>query len=351
MIDNSTKLDLSTDAPLAGMQCYAQPFDTVIHSDFLNNNLPDKCANLIIADPPYFEVKGAFDFVWNSFEDYLKDVEKWAIECKRILADNGTLFWYGHAKKIAYTQVIFDKYFNLENNIAIEFNRQTKKGVELFRCFAPVSERLLMYSNEIDKTGLQEIYSDDNCFQSIKKYLVDEKKKSGLTSKQLNLLFSEYTQKEGCLDRSVLEHYWQKSQWVFPTKEIYENVLQKTGFWAKEYETLRQEYETLRQEYETLRRPFNNFMKLFDIMRFDQEAHITGKYAHDTCKPETLTRALILTCSRENDLVFVPFSGSGTEVAMAIKEGRKAIGFDIEQKYVDMSNKRIKTFKDAPSLF
>jgi DNA modification methylase len=40
--------------------------NTVIHSDFLNNNLPDKCANLIIADPPYFEVKGDFDFVWNS---------------------------------------------------------------------------------------------------------------------------------------------------------------------------------------------------------------------------------------------------------------------------------------------
>lgn len=25
--------------------------------------------------------------------------------------------------------------------------------------------------------------------------------------------------------------------------------------------------------------------------------------------------------------------------------------YDIEKKYVDMSNKRIKTFKDAPSLF
>ena len=66
---------------------------------------------------------------------------------------------------------------------------------------------------------------------------------------------------------------------------------------------------------------------------------------------EKLTRALILTCSRKNDLVVVPFAGSGTEVAMSIKEGRKAIGFDIEKKYVDMSNKRIKTFKDAPSLF
>jgi DNA modification methylase len=36
---------------------------------------------------------------------------------------------------------------------------------------------------------------------------------------------------------------------------------------------------------------------------------------------------------------------------MSIKEGRRAIGYDIEKKYVDMSNKRIKTFKDAPTLF
>jgi DNA modification methylase len=108
------KLSDSTDTAIAYSTCYSQPFDTVIHSDFLNNNLPDKCANLIIADPPYFEVKGDFDFVWNSFEDYLTDVEKWAIECKRILADNGTLFWYGHAKRISLMhRVIFDMHFNL----------------------------------------------------------------------------------------------------------------------------------------------------------------------------------------------------------------------------------------------
>jgi len=38
-------------------------------------------------------------------------------------------------------------------------------------------------------------------------------------------------------------------------------------------------------------------------------------------------------------------------MAMSIKEGRKAIGYDIDKKYVEMSNKRIKTFKDAPTLF
>ena len=77
----------------------------------------------------------------------------------------------------------------------------------------------------------------------------------------------------------------------------------------------------------------------------------TGNFDHDTIKPEKLTRILINTCSRKNDLVVVPFAGSGTEMAMSIKEGRKAIGYDIEKKYVDMSNARIKTFKDAPTLF
>src|SRR5574344_67203 len=129
--------------------CDAQVFDSVIHSDFLNNNLPDKCANLIIADPPYFEVKGDFDFIWKSFDDYLKDVEKWAIECKRILADNGTLFWYGHAKNIAYAQIIFDKHFNLINNLV--WDKGSFMGLEEsegLRSFAPCTERILMYSNE-----------------------------------------------------------------------------------------------------------------------------------------------------------------------------------------------------------
>ena len=43
----------------------------VYHLDFLNNTVPDKCANLIIADPPYFEVKGDVDFIWKRTE-YMK---------------------------------------------------------------------------------------------------------------------------------------------------------------------------------------------------------------------------------------------------------------------------------------
>ena len=140
--------------------------------NFLQNNLPDKCADLIIADPPYFEVKGKFDFIWNSFDDYLKDVEKWAVECKRILKDNGTLFWYGDAKKIAYSQIIIDKYFGLLSNVTVHiYDRQTNKiKKEDARSFINTTERILMYSNEINRTGLEEIKLDINNFKPLRDY-------------------------------------------------------------------------------------------------------------------------------------------------------------------------------------
>jgi DNA modification methylase len=327
----------------------------VIHGDWMNNNLPDKCAQLIIADPPYFEVKGDFDFVWPSFDAYLQDVERWAVECKRLLADNGTLFWWGHAKKIAYAQVIFDKYFNLENNIAVEFNRQTKKGVELFRCFAPVTERLLMYSNETDGNGnnpelnysFQIGMKHTQVMEPIISYMIGEMERAGFDCNKIN-----------AATKTKMASHWFSltSQWALPTREWYETlrtVLNQGGdeFLRKEYEELRKEYDELRKEYDELRRPFNNYMKLFDVMRFDQEAHITGEYDHPTQKPETLTRALILTCSRPNDLVLVPFAGSGTECAMAVREKRNFIGFEIDPKHHATASKRVEKEKRNPTLF
>ncbi len=329
----------------------------VHHLNFLNNTLPDKCANLIIADPPYFEVKGDFDFIWKSFDDYLKDVEKWAIECKRLLADNGTLFWYGSSKRIAYAQVIFDKHFNLINNLV--WDKGSFMGLEEsegLRSFAPCTERILMYDNCKNKTGLQEIQNDLELYKPIRDYFLDQKKNCNYTFKEINEKCFGTASNGGGMASNILTSY--KDGWTFPTKEKYE-ALQKIGLCPKPYEELRKEYEELRKEYEELRkeyelkrRPFVNHFKLQEILRFSNEAtKIGAKYDHDTVKPESLTRALILTFSRPNDLVLVPFSGSGTECAMAAKENRNFIGFDIEKKYVDMSNNRCREHLQTQSLF
>ena len=330
-----------------------------IHNiNFLENTLPDKCAKLIIADPPYFEVKGAFDFIWADMKAYLLDVEKWAIECKRLLADNGTLFWYGHAKNIAYAQVIFDMHFNLINNLV--WDKGSFMGLEEsegLRSFAPCTERILMYGSKAqDTTGLDyvkaEFVSPNN---PISIYMKQEMKSHSITQREIAKLFPSVT---GGLTGCV--HNWLNGDGRAITKEHYEKIQLNFDYafkkpyeeLKKEYEELRKEYEELRKEYEELRRPFANYFKLQEIFRFSNEAVKTGaKYDHDTVKPETLTRALILTCSRVNDLVVVPFAGSGTECAMSVKENRKTIGFEITEKHAKMSNDRVQNILRQPSLF
>ena len=304
--------------------------------DWMNNTLPDKSVQLLIADPPYFEVKGSFDFVWKSFEDYLIDVEKWAVECKRLLADNGTLLWYGDAKKIAYAQIIFDKHFNLLNNLIWENTNDHKQQIRFnpdLRTFAPLTERVLIYSNET--------YNLTQCVFLIRDYIRAEitKSKGKIVLKEVNEALGTATNGGGVASACLS---LDKTEPTMLTKEMY----QKLQAWCSPF--LSKEYEELRKEYEELRRPFNNEYFYGDVIRLPN--YETGNYDHATIKPEKLTRIFIQTCSRPNDLVFIPFAGSGTEVAMAIKEGRNAIGFDIELKYVEMGNKRTDIIKAQPSF-
>jgi len=318
--------------------------NTIHHLNFLDNTIPDKSVQLIIADPPYFEVKGKFDFIWKSFDNYLTDVEKWAIECKRILAENGTLFWYGDSKKIAYSQIILDKYFGLVSNVTIHvYDRQTNKiKIEDARGFINTSERMLMYSNDV--------YNLTQCVYNIRDYIRQEifRAKGKIVFKDINTCLGTATNGGGVASACLS---LEKKEPAMFTKEMYNKLKSWLNSDCKK-EYLIKEYEYLRKEYEDLRRPFNPIEQYkMDVLRFSQEGHITGIYDHDTVKPEKLTRYLIQTCTKENDLVVVPFSGSGTECAMSALENRNFIGFDIEKKYVDMGNKRVKKILDNPKLF
>ncbi len=312
-----------------------------IHNiNFLENTLPDKCANLIIADPPYFEVKGEFDFIWKSFNDYLQDIEKWAFECKRLLADNGTLFWYGMDRKIAYAQIIFDKHFELLGTLVWE-KPSIANEWDTRRTFPERGqERILMYCN-------QEDLNLTDCVFFIRDYIRDEiiKSKGKIVFKEVNEALGTATNGGGVASACLS---LDKTEPAMITEEMYK----KLQMWCnpqldKPYEYLRKEYEDLRKEYEDKRRPFNNYLGLTDVLRFSR----VHNAMHPTQKPETLTRALILTCSRPNDLVVVPFAGSGTECAMAVKEGRKTIGFEITEKHAKMSNERVQNILRQPSLF
>ncbi len=62
---------------------------------------------------------------------------------------------------------------------------------------------------------------------------------------------------------------------------------------------------------------------------------------HPTPKPEWLMRLLIQASTKPDDLVLDPFMGSGTTLRAAKDLGRRAIGIELEEKYVQIAIKRL----------
>jgi site-specific DNA-methyltransferase (adenine-specific) len=62
---------------------------------------------------------------------------------------------------------------------------------------------------------------------------------------------------------------------------------------------------------------------------------------HPAPFPEQLAMDHILSWSKENDIVYDPFMGSGTTAKMALAAGRQFIGSEISGAYVELANKRL----------
>ena len=75
-----------------------------------------------------------------------------------------------------------------------------------------------------------------------------------------------------------------------------------------------------------------------------------GAKAHPTQKPEALLHRVLLASTKPGDLVLDPFFGAGTTGAACKRLGRRFIGIEREQDYVDLAKRRIaQVIPTAPS--
>lgn len=65
-------------------------------------------------------------------------------------------------------------------------------------------------------------------------------------------------------------------------------------------------------------------------------------FYHPTQKPVALIEYLIRTYTDEGDVVLDNCIGSGTTAVAAIRSGRHYIGFEIEQEYCEIAERRIR---------
>jgi len=314
--------------------------------------IPDNSIDCVITDPPYFEIKGDFDFEYDNFNIYLSFMENVAIELKRICNDNCNILIFGHWRRIAYLQIIFDKYFGLINNLVWEkIDSQTKKGINNYRCFPPITERALLYTlDKNDLTGWDSVKLDVNNFKSLRKYFYEILCYIGKSSNLINEDFGN-RQAEHCFyvmpKKEIINKIggssdhclrYGSSQWGMPTETTYNklieiyNIDKYSGF---------KTYEELVKTYEEQRRYFNNKYMLYDVIKHIQESNISRAFNHDTIKPLGLIIKLIETLSRANDIIIDPFAGTGTTGIAALQTNRQYILIEKEQEYCDIINKQL----------
>lgn len=89
-------------------------------------------------------------------------------------------------------------------------------------------------------------------------------------------------------------------------------------------------------------------VKLYGNYHTKRKYYISGtnqvdkkKYKHPTIKPLPFIKNLIINSSKEGDLVLDCYCGSGTTLVGAIETKRNFIGFEIDNKYYEISKQRV----------
>ena len=125
--------------------------------------MPDKCVDLVIADPPYFQICGEFDYVWKDVNEYLSWCKEWIIEVHRILKDEGSFYLWG---AIGYNNgyPLFKLADWIESNNLFKvknwITQRNTRGRGVSKCFMKAREELI-FMTKSDNYTWNTVYTEE----------------------------------------------------------------------------------------------------------------------------------------------------------------------------------------------
>lgn len=267
-------------------------------------SLPDECIDLIIADPPYFKViNEKWDYLWRTEDDYLEWCSQWFSECNRILRKGGSFYIYGYFRMLTRCLPLLEHNgFELRQQIILNKGIRAVSGraTKNYKMFPNVTESILF------------LHKDSKPF--VKSFLKERQKELKLTAKEINEalgvksngggMWSIYTGKNVCKQ--------------IPTEEIWDKL---------------QEILKFQMPYSKISQTFNAQMGITDV--WSDIDFYKEKRFHPTQKPLVLSERLIQASSNENDIVYIPFAGSGSEIVACINNNRRWIATETNSQYIN----------------
>ncbi|MFD5838212.1 DNA-methyltransferase [Streptomyces collinus] len=85
------------------------------------------------------------------------------------------------------------------------------------------------------------------------------------------------------------------------------------------------------------------------VLRYPRPSSSTGR--HPTEKPVSLMAELIESSSRRGETVLDPFAGSGSTLVAAVLTGRRAIGCELDTRYVEVAVSRLSKAERIADMF
>jgi site-specific DNA-methyltransferase (adenine-specific) len=321
--------------------------------------------DLILTDPPYYRVKGEhWDRQWDNPTAFIAWMGQLCEQWQRVLKPNGSLYVFASPAMAARVECEVARWFEVLSNLVWlkpeTEHRGTAASKEALRAWWPASERIIFAGHlNADAMAMGESGYACQCarlrsfvFEPLRRYLVDEWERAGLTSADANTACG--TQMAG--------HYFGQSQWTLPTARHYASLQRYANrnggeYLRREYEDLRREYEDLRREYEDLRREYEDLRRPFavtaqvqytDVWRFATVATYPGR--HPCEKPQGLLRHIIAASSRPGALVLDCFAGTASTGIACAALGRDAILIERDADYIHTARERLAVTNDNRAL-
>jgi DNA modification methylase len=304
-------------------------------------------------DPPY-GMKKESDGVVNdnlNADDLLSFNAAWILNQFEFLKDNGSFYCWGTDESLMdihcfiMKDLIKKQKATFRNLITWDKGDAGAGGVSFIgkdglRSYPVADEKLLFYM-----CGVQGFNNNaDNYFEgweSIRSYLEEEFKASGLTRNKLKEITGV----------DMYSHWFARSQWTFIPEVHYKKIQDycfNNDVFKKDYDVIKKDYDVIKKDYDVIKKEFYDTRSYFDnvhenmttVWNFRRHQRDGSEGGHATPKPIDLcSRAIISSCP-ENGTVLDFFLGSGSTLIACEKTNRICYGMEISPRYIDVVIKR-----------
>ena len=304
-------------------------------------------AVLCHADPPYGMGKEAEGIANdNLYRENLDAFQmQWWKACRPSIEDNGSAYIWGTDEdlwRLWYVGGLKDsERLTFRNEIVWDKKHGQGMLSDQHRMYPTASERAIFFMlGEQGFNNNADNYWDG--WDSVVNYLRAEKEKTGWDIATFKRL-AGHSETSGC-------HWFDKSQWMFPTKEVYESwqaAAREHDAFKREHDELKREHDELKREHDELKREFyetrayfdNTHDNMTDVWSFGR-VQGDDRHGHATPKPVAMMARAIKSSSPDGAIVYAPFNGTGPELIACEQLGRKCRAVELSAAYCAVAIQR-----------